>query len=208
MMIESLEWRYATKKFDPAKKLDTEQLDYLKEAIRLSVSSYGLQMYNVLIVSDPKTKEILRPMAWDQPQITNCSHLFIFCNPIEYKDEFVDDYIDQVVKEQEVELSTMEDYREFIKKKVGEKSKIELNAWMQRQPYLAIANLIIACAEQRIDACPLEGFEPQLINKQLLLNEKNLNALAIVSVGFRAKDDPAQYRKKIRKSKEELFIDL
>lgn len=92
-LINTLNWRYATKKFDPTKKINPTQLELLKEAVRLSVSSYGLQLYKVLIIEDPKVKESLREASWDQSQITDASHLFVFCSYNQNFNEGVDSYI-------------------------------------------------------------------------------------------------------------------
>lgn len=204
-ILNNLRWRYATKKFDADKKISDEQLCYLKESIRLSASSYGLQLYKVLIVSDPEIKKELQPLCWQQNQIADCSHLFIFCSYKNYKDSFVDDYIELVTTEHELKHATLENYGTFIKGKISEKISTDQSAWLERQPYLAVSNLILACAEQKIDTCPMEGFTPEDINRYFQLDEKNLNAVVMVAVGYRSGDDTAQYRKKVRKSEEDLF---
>ncbi|MCJ7932236.1 MAG: NAD(P)H-dependent oxidoreductase [Chryseobacterium sp.] len=204
-ILNNLKWRYATKKFDADKKISDKQLSCLKEAVRLSVSSYGLQLYKVLIVSDPEIKKQLQPLCWQQSQIADCSHLFIFCSYKNYNDNDVDDYIKLVTTEQGLEYVTLEGYGAFIKGKVSEKTAMEQTAWLERQPYLAVSNLIMACAEQQIDTCPMEGFTTEDINRFFHLNSKNLNAVVMVAVGYRSKDDIAQYRKKVRKTEADLF---
>lgn len=204
-LIENLKWRYATKKFDTDRKITNEQLSYLKKAIRLSVSSYGLQMYKVLIVSDPEIKKQLQPLCWQQSQIVDCSNLFVFCSYKSYKDKHVDEYLELVATEQKLDRTTLDGYGTFIKNKISEKTPIEQTTWLERQPYLAVSNLLMACAEQRIDACPMEGFTPEDINNYFQLDSKNLNAVVMVAVGYRAKDDTTQHRPKIRKPQEELF---
>lgn len=204
-LIENLKWRYATKKFDLSKKINEEQLSVLKNAIRLSPSSYGLQLYKVLIISDPETKKQLQSFCWNQSQIGDCSHLFIFCNYKEFKSTDVDEYINLISVEQGIEYKTLEVYGSFIKNKVLEKTLNEQTAWLERQPFLAVSNLLLACAEQHIDTCPMEGFIAEEINKFFQLDNKNLNALLIVAVGYRSEEDKTQYRKKIRKVEDELF---
>ncbi|HCZ8394164.1 TPA: NAD(P)H-dependent oxidoreductase [Elizabethkingia anophelis] len=204
-ILNNLKWRYATKKFDSDKKISDEQLFFLKESIRLSASSYGLQLYKVLIVSDLEIRKRIQPLCWNQSQITDCSHLFIFCSYKNYKDSFVDEYIGLVTTEQELQHTTLENYGTFIKGKISEKTSTDQSAWLERQPYLAVSNLILACAEQKIDTCPMEGFTPEDINRYFQLGEKNLNAVVMVAVGYRSEDDIAQHRKKVRKSEEDLF---
>lgn len=191
-ILNNLKWRYATKKFDTDKKISDEQLSFLKESIRLSASSYGLQLYKVLIVSDTEIRKRIKPLCWNQSQITDCSHLFIFCSYKNYKDSFVDDYIELLTTEQELQHTTLENYGTFIKSKISEKTPTEQSAWLKRQPYLAVSNLILACAEQQIDTCPMEGFIPEDINRFFELDSKNLSAVVMVAVGYRSGDDTAQ----------------
>lgn len=204
-VLNNLNWRYATKKFDANKKIRDEQLSSLKEAIRLSASSYGLQLYKVLIVSDPEIKRQIEPFCWQQSQIVDCSHLFIFCSYKNYNHNYVDEYIELVTAEQGLEHTTLENYGTFIKSKVSEKTPTEQTAWLERQPYLAVSNLILACAEQEIDTCPMEGFITEDINRFFQLDRKNLNAVVMVAVGYRSEDDMAQHRKKVRKAEDNLF---
>jgi nitroreductase/dihydropteridine reductase len=205
-VVENLKWRYATKKFKEDKKLSNEQLNYLKEAVRLSVSAFGLQLYKVLVISDPELKKAIQPICGDQTQIPTCSHLFIFCNYKNYNDHFIDDYILRLETEQKgISTTILEDRRSFVKSRVLQKTPTELKGWLERQPYLAVSSLLMACAEQQIDACPIEGFTNEAVNEYFDLDSKNLNAVVMVATGFRAEDDSAQHRPKIRKSQEDLF---
>lgn len=205
-LIETLNWRYATKKFDPTKKIDSSSLELLKEAVRLSVSSYGLQLYKVLIIEDPKVKELLREASWDQSQITDASHLFIFCSYNQNFTEGIDSYIDLLQKGAEgSNKSGILAYGKSIKESISTMAEWERKAWSEKQCYLAMNNLLIAAAELRLDACPMEGFEPDKYDQILGLNEQGLHAVLVAPVGFRASNDSAQFRKKVRRSTEELF---
>lgn len=158
-LLENLNWRYATKRFIPSKKVSGEDLEKLKEAVRLSVSSYGLKLYKVLIITDQELKERLRVVSWNQRQITGCSHLFVFCNYTNVEAEHIDDFITLQAKIQEIDPENFRAYADFMKIKLSEKSQEEKTNWIQKQPYLALSNLLMACAELKIDACPMEGFE-------------------------------------------------
>ena len=204
-LIENLKWRYATKKFEPKKRISEQDLDYLKEAIQLSVSSYGLQLYKVLIVKDTSLREQLREVSWNQSQVTDASHLFVFCNFAEHKDEYVDDYINNIAETQNIPISAVTGYGELIKENLSQKTTSEWQSWSKRQTYLSLANLLNACAEQKIDACPMEGFDSAAYNEILGLDKKGLNASVIATVGYRSEQDETQYRKKVRKAVEELF---
>ncbi|MEQ6166261.1 NAD(P)H-dependent oxidoreductase [Ekhidna sp. MALMAid0563] len=205
-LLDKLNWRYATKVFDPKRKVSTDDLDFLKEAIRLSVSSYGLQMYKVLIIESPEIREELRKASWDQAQITDASHLFIFCNYTVNHDQHVDDYIQLIIDTQEtVETKGLKQYGEFIKSDIAQMEPMERKSWSEKQTYLAMNNLIIACADRKIDACPMEGFDKQAYNRILGLDELGLNASVIAPVGYRSEKDQTQKRKKVRKPMDELF---
>ena len=203
--IKNLEWRYATKKFDTQKKVSTEDLEKIKEAIQLSASSYGLQLYKVLIIEDQATREKLKPASWGQPQITDASHLLVFCNYAKVSDDQIDEFIELKSKVQGIPINAIKGYGEFIKGKLAEKSSVEVDHWPARQTYIALGNLLAACAELKIDACPMEGFEPEMYNEILGLTEKGLSAAVVATVGYRSEEDQTQHAKKVRKPMDSLF---
>ncbi len=205
-LIETLNWRYATKKFDQEKKIGSASLELLKEAVRLSVSSYGLQLYKILIIEDPKVKALLRKASWDQSQITDASHLFIFCSYKQNFTEGVDSYINLLQDGvDESKKSGILAYGKSIKSSISSMKESERMSWSEKQVYLAMNNLLIAAAELRLDACPMEGFEPEKYDQILGLEEQGLHAVLVAPVGFRAVDDLSQFRIKVRRSAEELF---
>ncbi|WP_067030750.1 NAD(P)H-dependent oxidoreductase [Allomuricauda sp. CP2A] len=204
-LLESLKWRYATKKFDPSQRVNEDDLKKLKEAVQLSVSSYGLQLYKVLIISKRSLKEKLKAASWDQAQITDASHLFVFCNYTERNDSHVDEYIKAISTLQGTPLEKLSVYGDFIKKSLSGMNDTDWHDWSEKQTYLAMSNLLTACAELKIDACPMEGFEPEKYNQILGLDKRGLNACIIAPVGYRSADDHTQFRKKVRKPMTELF---
>ena len=204
-LIENLEWRYATKRFDSSKKISSDKLEKIKRAIQLSVSSYGLQLYKVLIIENSELREKLSPVSWDQPQITEASHLIVFCNYQKVSENHVDDYFERIAKIQNIDIKMLSDYRDFMKNKITEKSEMDRANWTAKQTYLALGNLLNACAELKIDACPMEGFDVEKYNEILELGPKGLSAAVIATIGYRSNDDDSQYRKKVRKPLSELF---
>jgi len=204
-LIDKLNWRYATKIFDAHKKVSAHDLAFLKEAIRLSVSSYGLQLYKVLIIENDDIREELRKSSWNQSQITDASHLFVFCNYTRNYDQHVDSYIRRIIELQGKSDDGLKQYGEFIKKTIAGMPTEERKSWSEKQTYLALNNLLMACAELKIDACPMEGFDKQAYNRLLGLDELGLNASVIAPVGYRSNNDETQERQKVRKSMEELF---
>ncbi|KIX22750.1 nitroreductase [Flavobacterium sp. 316] len=206
--IESQNWRYATKKFDSTKKITTEDLETLKEAIRLSTSSYGLQPYRVFIIENPEIRKQLQPVSWGQSQIIDASHLFVFANIVDIQENHIDDYLNNIATTRDLNIEDLKGYSDFMKSKIVPLSQDKKTVWTSKQTYLAMANLLNAAAELRIDVTPMEGFEPEKYNEILGLDKLGLNASLIATVGYRHEEDVTQHYAKVRKSNEELFITL
>ena len=206
--LNNQNWRYATKKFDATKKVSAEDLHTLKEAIRLSSSSYGLQPYKVIIVENPELRAQLQPAAWGQSQIVDASHLFIFANDTNIGDEAIDAFLNTISVERETPLESLTGYGDFMKSKISTLEPEVKNIWTSKQTYLALGNLLNAAAELKIDVTPMEGFIPAQVNEILGLDKLNLNASLMATVGYRHDEDTTQFYKKVRKSQEDLFITL
>ncbi|MEO2050912.1 MAG: NAD(P)H-dependent oxidoreductase [Allomuricauda sp.] len=203
--IENQEWRYATKKFDPSQKVNNSDLQKLQRAVQLSASSYGLQLYKILVIEDPELRERLKAASWNQSQITDASHLFVFCNYTDRNEQHIDDYMQLVSDTQGTPVEDLKGYADFIKQSLSGMTDLEWHNWAEKQTYLALANLLNAAAELGIDACPMEGFEPDKYNEILGLGALGLNAALIAPIGYRSSEDHTQFRKKVRKPKELLF---
>jgi nitroreductase len=206
--LDHQNWRYATKKFDATKKISTEDLNTLKEAIRLSSSSYGLQPYKIIIVENPELRAKIQPAAWGQSQIVDASHLIVFANRTSINDTEIDAFFKNMSETREIPLEALSGYQGFMKGKINELSEDAQNIWNSKQTYLALGNLLNAAAELKIDVTPMEGFSAADVNEILGLNALGLNASLIATVGYRHTEDATQHLKKVRKSNEELFITL
>lgn len=206
--IQNQNWRYSTKKFDTSKKISIEDLNHLKEAIRLSSSSYGLQPYKVLIIEDTDLREKLRSAACGQSQITDASYLLVFANQTNIGDAEIDSYIKTISDTRGISIENLSGYRDFMKSKITNLAQDLKSIWTSKQTYLALGNLLNAAAELKIDVTPMEGFDTEAFNKILGLTEMGLNASVIATIGYRHNDDDTQHYKKVRKSNEELFINL
>jgi nitroreductase len=204
-MITKLNWRYATKKFDPERLVPQSQIDILKEAIRLTPTSYGLQLGTVLIVEDKEIRAELVGASWGQEQTRDASHLFIFCSPTGPVDRQIDEYVRLKAQATNKEESAMNGYSSFVKGKLNELSDSDRMHWIAKQNYIALGNLLTACAELHIDACPMEGFEADQYDTILSLADKGLKADCAVTIGYRHADDAAQQVPKVRRSAEQIF---
>lgn len=206
--LENLNWRYATKKFDATKKINETDLEFLKEAMQLSASSYGLQPYEILVIEDAELREKLKPAAWNQSQITDASQLIVIANKVGFGDELIDSYIENVSTVRELPLESLSNYSSFMKSKIGEFSIEQKAQWTQNQSYIVLGNLLSAAAEIKVDVCPMEGFDAKVFNEILELDKKGLNTAVIATIGYRSEEDDTQHYPKVRKEKEELFTTI
>lgn len=207
-LLENLNWRYATKKFDATKKISEADLNTLKEAVRLTASSYGLQPYKVIVVENPEIREQLKAAAWGQTQITDASQLFIFANDLNAGPESVAAYIKNISETRGVPTEALGGFSDMMNGVIANLSQEAKNIWTAKQTYIALGTLLAAAAELKIDATPMEGFNPAAFNEILGFDKLGLNASVIATVGYRHDEDDAQHHKKVRKSNEELFITL
>lgn len=206
--IENQNWRYATKKFDASKKISKEDLNTLKEAIRLSSSSYGLQPYKVIIVENPELRAKIQPAAWGQSQIVEASHLIIFANETQVENQTIDNFIANVSATRNIPVDSLSGYADFMKSKLVTLPEENKKNWTAKQTYLALGNLLNAAAELKIDVTPMEGFVAEEVNEILGLDKQGLNTSLIATLGYRHTEDNTQHYRKVRKSEKELFITL
>lgn len=206
--ITDANWRYATKKFDTTKKVSSNDLATLKEAIRLTSSSYGLQPYKVIIVENPETRALLQPVSWGQTQIVEASHLLVFANITNFGEEGINAYFENLISTRGIPMEAVQGYADFMKSNITSLSEEARNTWTSKQTYLALGNLLNAAAELKIDVTPMEGFVPAQYNEILGLDKLGLNATLVATIGYRHEEDATQHFAKVRKSNEELFINL
>ena len=207
-LLDNLNWRYATKKFDATKKISSADLNTLKEAVRLAASSYGLQPYKVVIVENPEIREQLKAAAYGQTQITDASQIFIFANDLNAGAESVDAYIKNISETRGVPTDALAGFADMMKGTIANLSQDAKNIWTAKQTYIALGTLLAAAAELKIDATPMEGFNAAAFNEILGFDKLGLNASVIATVGYRHGEDDTQHYKKVRKSHEELFITI
>jgi nitroreductase len=206
--LENQNWRYATKKFDATKKISDTDLDILKEAMRLTSSSYGLQPYKIIIVENTELRAKIKPSAWGQSQIVDASHLIVFANEINFGKTGIDNYFKNTSETRQIPLESMKGYHDLVIKNITSLPEEMINSWTAKQTYLALGNLLNAAAELKIDTTPMEGFVPADVNEILGLDKLGLNAALIATIGYRHEEDATQHLKKVRKSNEELFITI
>ncbi|KGO91644.1 NAD(P)H-dependent oxidoreductase [Flavobacterium subsaxonicum] len=208
--IDSLKWRYAAKKYDTTKKVSAEDLETLKEAVRLSVSSVGLQPYKIFIVETQAVKQQLAEAAGGNNKniFVDASHLFIFANELNVGGTHVNAFLNNISNQRGVAIEAVSGFGDYINGFLATLTDEQKNVWTAKQAYIALSTLINSAALLKIDATPMEGFDAAKVNDILGLEAKGLNAAVIAAIGYRHEEDAQQHAKKVRKPNEELFITL
>jgi nitroreductase / dihydropteridine reductase len=205
-LSEALQWRYATKRMN-GERVPAEKLEAILEAIQLSPSSMGLQPYNVILIDDEATKASLKAAAYNQPQITEASHLLVFAAWEDITAENVDFYLQEIIQTRNVSAESLEAFKAALMGIVTGRTKEQKYEWAARQSYIAFSNAITAAAFEKVDATPMEGFVPAEVDRILGLEKKGLRSVTILALGFRdEKNDYMVSQKKVRRAKEVLFV--
>lgn len=204
-LIEDLNWRYATKKFDSSKKITDSDIEILKSVLRLVPTSYGLQPLKYLIITNPEVRAKLLTHSSGQQQIVDASHLLVICSHAKIEDQLIDSYVSNTSLSRQIELEKLLGFGHFVKNILSNLTDDEKSNWTAKQAYIALGSLMNACATLRIDTTPMEGFDAKGYDEILNLSAQNLNATLVVPMGYRHSEDTNQHLSKVRRSFEELF---
>lgn len=207
-LVDDLKWRYATKKMN-GQTIPAEKLDYILEATRLAPSSSGIQPYRVLVISNKELLEKIQPVAFNQSQIVDCSHLLVFAA----WDGYTFDRMGDVFKKTAVSRGLPEDRMSDYHNTLWGMYETRGNEWHQthaaKQAYIAFGLAIAAAAEQKVDATPMEGFLPEKLDELLGLDKQGLKSIVILPLGYRSEEeDWLVNMKKYRTPKEEFITEL
>lgn len=208
-IIEALQWRYATKEFDTSKKLSVEQLHTLTEALRLSASSYGLQPWGFVVVSNPEARAKLREAAWGQAQITDASELIVLCVKKNVDSALVETWMQSIAKTRGIDIAELKGYADMINGSIaGRENPDAAKEWASRQVYIALGTLLAAAAVEEIDTCPMEGFDNKKFDEILGLDALGLESRVLAAVGFRSTTDKMASLPKSRFPKEDVVVEI
>lgn len=206
-LTEQLNWRYATKQFDPARKVPADQWAALEESIRLAPSSYGVQPWAFIVVENPALREELKAASWGQPQITDASHMVVFAAKKDITEQDVDIYMQRTAEVRGVPVADLAGFRGMIAGSVvAGKDAAERATWASRQTYIAMGFLLSSAALMGLDACPMEGISPADYDRILGLEEKGLSALAVVTLGYRSPEDKYASLPKVRFPADQVIL--
>lgn len=205
-ILESLQWRYAVKRFDPTKKVAQEDFEALEESLRMAPSSYGFQPWKFVVVNDSQMREKLRAVSWNQSQVTDASHYIVLAAQSHLEEKHVDNYMSSISQARGVGLETLDKFKATIIRDMidGPRGR-EVDAWAKMQVYIALGFIMEAAAFMKIDACPMEGFEPKAYDELLGLKGSGFQSVAAIALGYRHPECRFQHMKKVRFSKDEVF---
>lgn len=205
-IIESMNWRYAVKKFDDKRKLTKKEVDRLLEATRLSASSLGLQPYKVIVVESPKLRGELMKHSMGQDKVILASHLLVFASYLDIDETLITDHVNRTAHERGLPDEAREGMKKMMTGFVGRMDSAERRCWAERQAYIAIGTLLAAAAMEEIDACPMEGFSPPDYDRVLGLKDMGLGSVALATLGFRAGDDAFAKMPKVRMAMDDFVL--
>ncbi len=209
-LLAALHWRYATKAFDPSRTIPAGTWATLESSLILTPSSFGLQPWKFLVITDPALKARLRPHCWNQSQVTDCSHLIVFCAKQELDEAYVDQFIGLTAERRGAPVEALKGYRDIIAASVLGEGAIAsmLPEWAARQAYIALGQFMLSAAMLEIDTCPMEGFVPDLVDAELGLPERGLKAVVLCPAGYRSPEDKYATAPKVRWHASEVITPL
>ncbi len=206
-IIEALNWRYAVKKFSN-EQLTNQQLAGLVESVRLAPSAYGIQPYQLIVVSSEVMKQACLEHSYGQNKVAQCSHLLVLAHKTKLTQSDTESFITSLAKSQNAQASDLAAYQTQLEADLLSRDVKEQNQFAQQQCYIALGTLLTFAAANGIDACPMTGFDVNGINQALGLNDIGLSAAILCPVGVRAHDDHAASRAKHRLTTDELLVSL
>jgi nitroreductase len=208
-LVSQLNWRYATKQFDPQRRISPEDWAALEETLVLTPSSFGLQPWKFLVVTDPAIREQLVPASWGQRQVADASHLVVFAVKRNLREADIDDFIHRITEVRGVTRESLAGYRNImVDNIVTGRDDSGRRSWAANQAYIALGNFLTSAALLGIDACPLEGIEPAKYDQILGLESQGLATVVAAAAGYRAEGDKYAAAKKVRFPKTEVLVEV
>lgn len=206
--IKNLEWRYAVKKFDTERTVSEKKIEGLKQAFNLTATSYGLQPITLIVLQNKALQDELVAHSYDQLQIAQASHVLVICIQKIISKDYIIDYFKQVKKIRGTSDTILNPFKDAMVADFSKKNIQEIRQWAKNQAYLALGNLLTICAMEKIDSCPMEGFDPAGYDAVLQLESKDLTSVLVLPVGYRAHDDMFSEFKKVRKDLNDSVIEI
>ena len=205
MLLDTLNWRYATKKMDPSKSVSEDKVDRILTAAQMAPTSSGLQPFEIIVITNPELRAKIAAVAWGQTQITDGSHLLVFAAWDNYTEARIDAVVDQMVAERGIPRDAVSGYYDNLKAQyLARPAEVNFDH-AARQAYIAFGIALAQAAEDQVDATPMEGFDPAQVDEILGLRAKGLRSVTLMPLGYRATEgDWLLGMKKVRKPLSEL----
>ncbi len=208
-LIDTLSWRYATKKMDPTRAVPQAKVDNILEAVRLTATSSGLQPYEVIVVTSTAVREQIKPIAWNQAQITDGSHLLVFAAWDNYTAERINMMFDLTNEQRQLHNEGWENYRQMLLKLYPARDPEVNFQHAARQSYIGLGTALIAAAQEEVDCTPMEGFDADALDKILGLRERGLRSTVILPLGYRQEEgDWLVKLKKVRRPRDSFVTEV
>jgi len=203
--LENLNWRYATKKFDSTKKVSDENLQKIRDAIRMAPTSFGVQMFSVIEVVDTEIRNKIKDVAWKQSQITDSDRVFVFLSRNDGEARIDKMFAEMSGGNEEVRKNSLKEYEDMVRSSVLRHDPKDLLNWSAKQAYLALGFALAAAAELNVDSCPMEGFDATKVKEILGLGDEFM-PVVMLPVGYRDETDEYLKKSKFRFPESEILI--
>jgi len=203
--IEKLNWRYATKQFDPTKKIDSDTWEKIEESLLLTPSSFGLQPWKFIVITDDAVKQSLLPHSWNQPQVTDCSHLVVLAARSPISEAEVEEFIKSTATTRGVAPDTLDPYKGMMLGFLSHMDDDARTTWAKNQVYIALGQLMSTAAAIGLDACPMEGIVPTEYDSILNLEEQGYTTVLACPMGYRSAQDKYSELAKVRYTADKLI---
>jgi nitroreductase len=208
-ILNQLRWRYATKQFDPLRRISPEDWSTLEQSLVLTPSSFGLQPWQFIVITDQSTKEKLVPASWDQRQVADASHVVVFATKSDPGATDVDRYIRRIAETRNVTPDSLHGFKEVLLGFLAQpRDRFDVNAWATRQVYIALGNFLNTAALMGVDTCPMEGIDPARYDEILGLAAKGYKTVVVAPAGYRSATDKYATLPKVRYSLDEVITHI
>jgi len=207
-LLESLNWRYATKTFKSNKKIDSSTWKAIEDSLVLTPSSFGLQPWKFIVITNQEKKEALLEHSWNQRQVVDCSHLVVLCAQTSVTESHIEKIIDRIIELRGGEKESLQMLHDMMKGFISQMDQQQLSNWTKSQTYIALGQLMTAAAALKIDACPMEGIIPSEYDRILGLEGTNYATTLACPLGFRSDEDKYASAPKVRYDKSEIISHL
>lgn len=205
-LLTQLRWRYATKQFNPNHGISQADWRTLEESLVLTPSSFGLQPWKFIVVTNQATKDALVAASWNQRQVADASHVVVFAIKKNLGTEDVDKYLRRMADVRGVPFESLNGFRNVLLEFLGQPAdQFDSNFWSTRQAYIALGNFMTSAALLGIDTCPLEGIVPEQYDRILGLAEQGYQTVVVAAAGYRAAEDKYATLPKVRFDRDEVI---